>query len=314
MKVPSHIKDLANKNLYGATGKEKMGMLKEKQSLCLDDKILLTKLRIKEWYEKFNGKIYISFSGGKDSTVLLNLVREMYPEVPGVFSNTGVEFPEIISFVRSIPNVIHITPKYPYKYVVENYGWPVISKVQAASLRKLREQNLSEKYRNKLLYGDEKGYAGKVSDKNKFLLKAPFKISEKCCDWLKKKPFDNFYKLERLFPMSGEMAEEGGTKRLFSYLEYGCNAFNMKIPRSRPISFWSNNDIWEYLVTTNTDYSKIYDMGEDRTGCIYCLFGINPHQENNRIQRLKITHPKHYKFFLEKLGGQKVLDFMKIPY
>ena len=314
MKLSPEIKEILKADMYGACSKDKYNMLKIKQNLSLDDKVVLTKIRIKEWYEKFNGNICVSFSGGKDSTVLLTLVRELYPEVPGLFSNTGVEFPEINQFVRRHKGIIHIRPKYTYKYVTENYGWPVISKVQATSLRKCREQNLSEKYRNKLMHGDEKGYAGKISEKNKFLLNAPFKISEKCCDHLKKKPFDRFFQEEKLYPMSGEMAEEGGTSRLFSYLEYGCNGFGMKIPRSRPLGFWTNDDIWGYLMSTNTDYCKLYDQGEDRTGCIYCLFGVKPHQEGNRIQRLKNTHPKHFKFFMEKLGGKQVMDYMEIPY
>jgi len=314
MKISSELQDIINEDMYGASLETKSRILRAKQALSLDDKLILTKIRIKEWYEKFNGEVIVNFSGGKDSTVLLNIVRSMYPEVPGLFSNTGVEFPEINRFVRSTPNVHHVSPKYPYRVVLEKYGWPVVSKVQATSLRKVREQNLSEKYRNKLLYGDEKGYAGKISEKNKYLLNAPFKISEKCCDFLKKKPFDEFFKFQRLYAISGEMADEGGERRKLSYYQFGCNGFGMNIPRSRPMSFWTEEDVWGYIMAENINYSTIYDMGEKRTGCIYCLFGVKPGEENNRIQRLKLTHPKHYKYFMEKLGAKKVLDFMGIPY
>ena len=55
------------------------------QSLPLEAKIVKSQLRIREWYEYWNGEVYVSFSGGKDSTVLLHLVRELYPDVPLCF-------------------------------------------------------------------------------------------------------------------------------------------------------------------------------------------------------------------------------------
>ena len=76
------------------------------QGLPLEVKIEKSKLRIREWYENFDGNVHVSFSGGKDSTVLLHLVRSLYPEVPGVFSDTGLEFPEIRAFVKTVENVV----------------------------------------------------------------------------------------------------------------------------------------------------------------------------------------------------------------
>ena len=64
--------------------------LKQKQSLPLEAKIAMTLRRIREWYEYWDGNVYVSFSGGKDSTVLLHLVRQHYPGVPAVFSDTGL--------------------------------------------------------------------------------------------------------------------------------------------------------------------------------------------------------------------------------
>ena len=62
------------------------------QNLPLDVKIAKSRLRIREWYEHYGGQVNVSFSGGKDSSVLLHLVRSLYPEVPAVFSDTGLEF------------------------------------------------------------------------------------------------------------------------------------------------------------------------------------------------------------------------------
>lgn len=103
--------------------------LQELQALPLQLKIRLTKQRIREWVNHYGEDgVYVSFSGGKDSTVLLNLVREDYPDVPAIFCNTGLEYPEIVQFVKSFENVEIIRPKKNFRQVIQDYGYPFISK------------------------------------------------------------------------------------------------------------------------------------------------------------------------------------------
>jgi len=90
--------------------------------LPLHYKVAIALSKIREWYELHNGMVYVAFSGGKDSTVLLHLVRSLYPEVPAVFSDTGLEFPELRSFVRDTPNVVLVKPKLSFREVIEQYG------------------------------------------------------------------------------------------------------------------------------------------------------------------------------------------------
>ena len=111
--------------------KTRYWQLQQRQGLDLRVKIELSKKRIRDFYEYFNGEVYISFSGGKDSTVLLHLIRTLYPNIPAVFIDTGLEYPEIREFVRTISNVIWIRPKMPFKEVLEKYGYPIISKEQS---------------------------------------------------------------------------------------------------------------------------------------------------------------------------------------
>ena len=94
--------------------------LKYLQNLPLSAKIDLSKLRIVEWYEHWRGKVYVSFSGGKDSTVLLKLVRELYPEVPAVYVDTRLDYPEVREHVKNTENVICLKPEMnSYKLLAE---------------------------------------------------------------------------------------------------------------------------------------------------------------------------------------------------
>jgi len=285
--------------------------LKQKQVLPLKAKVILTNRRIKEWYEHYKGNVYVSFSGGKDSTVLLHLVRKLYPDVEAVFVDTGLEYPEIREFVKTINNVTVLRPKMAFKQVLDTYGYPVVSKMIATTLRKLRTSNLSEKYRNKLLNGDERGNTGKLSKKYKYLLNAPFKISEQCCDVMKKNPVKIYERKTKKKGFIGTMAEDSFNRQI-EYLKQGCNNFSKE--KSMPISFWTQKDVWDYIKKNKLEYSSIYNKGVEHTGCMFCMFGIQFDKTPNRFMCMKKTHPQLYNYCIKNLGIGNVLEFMQIDY
>ena len=103
--------------------------LQSMQAASLNTKIALTKTRIREWVKEFGEDgVYVSFSGGKDSTVLLTLARQEYPDMKAVFVDTGLEYPEIREFVKTWDNVEWLRPKMNFRQVIEKYGYPMISK------------------------------------------------------------------------------------------------------------------------------------------------------------------------------------------
>lgn len=282
-------------------------------ALPLDVKIKMTLLKIKQYYEHFNGDIYISFSGGKDSTVLLDLVRKNYPNIKAVFVDTGLEYPEIRNFVKTFENVEWLKPKYTFLDVIQKNGYPIISKEVAQKINDIQTTK-SDKLKNKRLYGDNKGN-GKLSEKWKYLINADFKISHKCCYFLKKSPVKSFENKTGLHPITGIMATESSL-RFTSYVKNGCNSFEGKRPMSTPLAFWTENDIWEYIKLNNIKISEIYSKGYKRTGCMFCCFGV--HLENlngeNRFTLMQKTHPKQYDYCINKLGIGKILDFIKVNY
>ena len=108
--------------------------LKELQALPLHRKVSITIARIMEWYRHFDGKVYVSFSGGKDSTVLLHLARGLYPDIPVVYVNTGLEYPELQRFVKGFDNVTVLYPKMNFHQVLIQYGYPLIGKEVAEAI------------------------------------------------------------------------------------------------------------------------------------------------------------------------------------
>jgi len=285
----------------------------DRQSWTLDQKIDHALGAIEQFYNYYEGKVYISFSGGKDSTVLRHLVRRLYPDAACVFCDTGLEFPEVKEFVKSCEGATWIKPKFTFKEVVDKYGYPMISKETSEKLRKYKTQNLSDRYRGILLNGSEKGTAGMIPKKWQFLIKEDIKISGQCCDKLKKDPFKVFEKATGLKPIIGTMAKDS-LLRARTYKKTGCNSFDSKRPKSTPLGIWTEADIWEYIKRFKVPYSKIYDMGYDRTGCVFCMFGAHLEKEANRFQLMAGTHPKLHNYCINKLGLAEPLKLMGVEY
>lgn len=224
------------------------------------------------------------------------------------FCDTGLEYPEIRKFVLEQENVIYLKPKYTFKDVLEKQGYPLISKEQSQYIRQYRSAK-SKKTKNTRWFGNKWGL-GKISEKYKFLINAPFKISEKCCDIMKKDPSKKYEKETGRKPYIGTMATESN-QRMTMFLKGECNAYNLKRPTSKPIIFWTDEDIWNYIKINKLKYSPIYDMGYKRTGCMFCLFGCQ-NKEENKFRLMKQTHPKLYDYCMTKLKLKDIIDYAKI--
>lgn len=328
--------------------------LAQMQSLPLRAKIIMTQQRIRQWYEYWDGQVYVSFSGGKDSTVLKHIVDGMYSDVPSLFVNTGLEYPEIQQFVREVKSgkydcfnsdVEILRPEMRFDEVLKKYGYPIVGKEVSQTVHEARKNVESGKYtyRLKKLNGELKTKKGELSQYNipqwKYLLDAPYNISHKCCDVMKKNPAKHYEKQTGRKPMIATMASESRL-RYSKWIRYGCNAFEQSRPTSQPLSFWTEQDIYHYIKDLNVPYCSVYGdivieqkvdgenilegqinlidylecyspedrlmtTGCDRTGCIFCMFGCHLEKEPNRFQRLKQTHPKQYEYCI---GGGEMVD------
>lgn len=289
--------------------------LQRRLALPLSDKIDMACEKIEEYYNHYNGLVYLAFSGGKDSTVLLDIIRNKAfipgKDVPAVFNNTGLEYPETVEFVKTFDNAVILRPKITFRQVIEKYGFAVVSKEQSGFIESYRSSK-SERMKYIRKNGNERGF-GKISKKWRFLLDAPFKISGKCCEHLKKRPSRIYEKETGRHGYLGIRAEESHI-RTSLYMMNGCNAYDVKRPYSIPLAFFTEKDIYEYIDKYSIQLAKIYSMGYKRTGCMFCMFGVDQEQEPNRFQLMAETHPKQYKYSIENLGLGQVLDYINVEY
>lgn len=316
------------------------------QSLPLDLKIVMTKRRIREWYEHYDGQVYVSFSGGKDSTVLKHIVDSMYDDVPAMFVNTGLEYPEIQRFVKDVKggtypcfnsDIAIVRPEMRFDEVIKKYGYPVISKEVAKKIhdgrtatRNGKPDNYSTRQFNGT-YISRNGKSYHSVEKYRPLYESDIPISHMCCDVMKKRTAHKYEKETKRRPIIGTMASESQLRKR-AWMMNGCNAFEAKTPKSTPLAFWTEQDIFDYILRFDVPYCPIYGdivrdekkgrlkcTGAERTGCMFCMFGVHLEKQPNRFQRMKETHPNQYNYCMKPLsegglGIRDVLERLGVPY
>lgn len=313
--------------------------LRVMQAWPLSRKIQVTQTRIIEWYIKNNGQVYVSFSGGKDSTVLLDLARRIYPDIPAVFVDTGLEYPEIRGFVKSIDGVTWLRPKMNFRKVIETYGYPVGSKRVASNIEYGRKAEQRGDLEMLAHYIGGKRISKRTGETYTFmplpkflepLYKSNIKVSSRCCYVMKEQPLNIYAKETGKKAIVGIMAAES-KRREQAWLRTGCNNFGGNAPKSKPLSFWTEQDVLEYLHTFNLPYARVYGdivqdetgkwytTGAPRTGCMFCMFGVQCEKAPNRFQKMKETHPKQYTYCMKPtadggLGLAEVLDYIGVEH
>lgn len=264
--------------------------LKRFQAESLPDKFQRSFAKTAEWYSRFNNEVYVSFSGGKDSTVLADICARWCKAVGKtlylVFVNTGLEYPEIQKHVKyfaewlrkkyGINVVLEILrPKMRFDEVIKEYGYPLISKEVSNTVRLARENIKQGKYSHRLcklgikaedydLYDSGEYDYEKQLEGSKFklpkwkpLIDLDCDISEECCGIMKKEPLKEYQERTGRMPLIATMAEES-MNRENAWFKNGCNAFDSKEPKSTPIAFWRKQDVLQYIKEEELPIPSVY--------------------------------------------------------
>lgn len=334
--------------------RRKKAQMTAMQNLPYEVKVKRAELRAREFVERLDdmGKTAYISVGGLDSITLLVFLRSIGLDIPAV-SVSALEDKSIQKVHKEL-GVIRIAPGKSKKEILQEYGFPVISKKIAGRIELL--QNPTEKnktVRHAIITGEcgEQGHFAKNSRMklpNKWLELfagyenenegvayqiAPFKVSNKCCLYMKEQPCDHWAKEHNSAPFLGLMASEGG-QREESLVEHGCNYFGKTVIRSAPFAPFLRQDLLQLALDLKVPVpeiygeirrksdGKLYTTKAQRTGCNMCGFGIHLEKRPHRFDRLRERNPKEWEFWMyrcctdpktgERYGRGRVLDYIGV--
>lgn len=334
--------------------RKKKAQMTAMQALPYEVKVRRAELRAREFMERLydmdlNAHVSV---GGLDSIVLLMFLRSIGIDVPAI-SVSALEDRSIQRVHESL-GVIKIMPGKPKVDVLNEFGFPVISKKIAGRIDTL--QNPTEKnktVRHAIITGEcgEQGhfaknsrmklpqkwlelFAGYENENEGVNYKiAPFKVSNKCCLYMKEKPCDEWAREHESRPFLGLMASEGG-QREEALVEHGCNYFGKDVIRSAPFAPFLRQDLLQLALDLKVPVPEIYGeirrkpdgtlytTGAQRTGCTMCGFGVHLEERPHRFDKLRERNPEEWEFWMyrcctdpvtgEKFGWGRVLDYIGV--
>lgn len=313
----------------------------QKQALPYEAKIAHAEVKAREFYEKCENT-HVSV-GGLDSITLCYFLKSIGIEVP-MISVSCLEDVSIQIIHRKL-GVQRIKPYVSQREVIKQFGFPVISKAKASKIEVLQNPKAEKlTFIHALMTGDM-GAQGHYEHSDKLKLNdkwlklfagnygymrpdiqckcAPFKVSARCCYWMKEKPCDDWAKEHHSSPYLGLMACEGG-QREQGLIKNGCNYYGKSVTRSAPFAIFTRQDLLQLALDLNVPVPEIYGeivRDEDgtlrttraqRTGCFLCGFGIHMEKRPHRFDRLREDHPAAWHYLMYDVGWGEVLDYIGV--
>lgn len=294
--------------------------LREQQAWDLERKVVYAHERIRSALEVMKAPC-LAFSAGKDSTVLLHMLRQHRPEIPVIYGNTTIEFPECVKFARQLAkdwtlNYHEAKPDVTFWWVVEQYGWPVLGKtfgVGGVAHKSSRAAFFEERIGEPSL----EEFAEFIGRDRAYAIQQEVPISSACCTYLKERPSQ---KVQRALGVDGVflgiLAGES-RRRTFNHLQYGDLYRTTSGERKcHPMSIWTDQDVWAYIRRFDVPYAPLYDMGytEEKTGrwvshrrngCMFCAMDLA--FPDNHLAVMRRTHPAAWRTLVVHKGFGKVL-------
>ena len=336
--------------------KRKRALMTAMQALPYEIKIKRAELRVREYIERLDDMglgAHVSV-GGLDSITLLLFIRSLGIDIPAI-SVSALEDKSIQKVHREL-GVIPLKPGKPKVQILQEYGFPVISKKIAGRIDVLQHPTPENKTLRHAIITGECGAKGHFAKKSRMQMPkkwlqlfagyenenegvnyniAPFKVSNKCCEFMKENPCDDWAKKNKSRPFLGLMASEGG-QREESLVEHGCNYFGKTTIRSAPFAPFLRQDLLQLALDLHVPVPEIYGhiekaedgtlrtTGAQRTGCSMCGFGVHLEQRPHRFDLLRERNEKEWEFWMyrcvtdektgEKYGWGRVLDYIGVKW
>lgn len=346
-------------------GKQRIAdfIVKEKQPY--EFKIKYAEIRAREFVAECDrrGLNYHVSVGGLDSITLFLFLKSIGIDAPGI-SVSHLEDSSIqevhkqlgIERLQSSLKPDGDGRSWTKSEILQEFGFPVLSKEIAAKIETLANPTEKNKtVRHAIITGETGAYGGfqknsRMKMSQKWLKKfggyandeegtdyqiPPFKVSAKCCYYLKEKPCEDWAKAHNSVPFLGLMASEGGRRAKALRLN-GCNYFGKSTIRSAPFAIFNRQDLLQLALDLNVPVPEIYGnierdasgllrtTGAQRTGCSMCGFGIHIEKRPHRFDQLKMRNPKEWEYWMyncctddetgEKYGWARVLDYIGVGY
>lgn len=340
---------------------QKHAEMVKKQSVPYAQKVKMSEQRVREFIHECKERglnCHVSV-GGLDSIVLASFIEHLGFDVPRVSASSLED--KSIQAVHKEMGCINVKPLKSKVSILQEEGFPVLSKKIANKIDTLANPTEKNKTVRHAIITGECGAQGHFATDSKMRLpakylklfggldtegarlgyqKPPFKVSHRCCHYLKEKPCDDWARENNSVPFLGLMASEGG-QRADALEENGCNYFGATTARSCPFAFWFHSDVIHLAVDLGVHIPEIYGevkvsetvnefgdheyttTGEQRTGCSMCGFGIQLEKRPHRFDRLFERNPQEWDFWMNKCckhedgtpyGWGEVLDYIGIPW
>lgn len=332
----------------------KIASFQVKQKMNYDFKVKYARIRAWEFYNHpdINGNAYVAV-GGLDSITLLCFLRSIGIDVPAI--SVSVLEDKSIQAIHQQLGVQSLKPLKSKVQVIREYGWPVLSKEIAGKISLL--QNPSDKnatVRHAIITGETGAYGGyrtgtRMKLSQKWLEKfggyenaaegtaygvPDFKVSDKCCYYLKEKPCNDYARQSGRFPYMGLMASEGG-RRQKALMMHGCNYISPGTKRSCHFAIFTRQDLLQLALDLKAPVPEIYgEIVRDadgtlrttkaqRTGCSMCGFGIHLEKRPHRFDQLWSRNPGEWNMWMnhvlqdengEWYGWGHVLDYIGVEW
>lgn len=310
--------------------KKKKAQMTAMQALPYEVKVRRAELRAREYIDKLDEmglNVHVSV-GGLDSIVLLLFLRKIGIDVPAI-SVSALEDRSIQKIHKDL-GVISIMPGKPKVQILQEYGFPVISKKIAGRIDTLQHPTEKNKTVRHAIITGECGAQGHYAKNSRMKLPqkwlelfagyenenegvnyqiAPFLVSNKCCLYMKEQPCEKWAKEHNSRPFLGLMASEGG-QREEALVEHGCNYFGKTTIRSAPFAPFLRQDLLQLALDLNAPVPEIYGeivkksdgtlytTGAQRTGCSMCGFGVHMETRPHRFDQLRMRNPKEWEFWM----------------